>query len=610
MKMVEASRDKSDQLNSSNPLTGIVAPHQHDVLSGRGVTTNRHKGNENFRELVDENKAVYVTSTKRQKMSISRSIVNHVRNLDPPGRFLEKNPDDGLWYDIGDKKACEKTAQALRDRAANARKQQSEDFALSDLINVVFDETNSQSTDTGAMPNFTNKLEPFDQLDFKSDRMCTPLLMSHNKPKTTFDKGITGWGNFHEEPLPCGTSRPVKKHHRRCISTPDTYGKSVWESEVQKTSHRTALTPDDLFNEDTFLEMSLPELMTNDKPHMMKKKHRRANSTPISAHALQLQIEPIQEQSPLTTTTEFEPIPFSEHSQVHHKEHERRLSEDVSSPEFLDAIFGNNEHLPPPATSKPKRGHRHNRSMPVSFGSHSINNTTETTFTGVDKETSPTNGNFDSNLWRRKGNERRGHRTSASFDLSILDKPFRPLKENTSNHRKRLSGDFSLDFDFQSKIFGGPLDNLSKNQSNNMVPTLANPPTKKYRPVDLHDLSFMNPSPTPSDSQTELNHTGDLTRAQFSSIAQGDYYHNGSFSTGANNILPNQQIYSNNNGSNGKEQGKEYSDQFKPENPPATVIDEDGDHKMFLYNENYNENKEVECDRSTSILINSFVANV
>lgn len=83
---------------------------------------------------------------------------------------------------------------------------------------------------------------------------------------------------------------------------------------------------------------------------MMKKKHRRANSTPISAHALQLQIEPIQEQSPLTTTTEFEPIPFSEHSQVHHKEHERRLSEDVSSPEFLDAIFGNNEHLPPPAT--------------------------------------------------------------------------------------------------------------------------------------------------------------------------------------------------------------------------------------------------------------------
>lgn len=159
-----------------------------------------------------------------------------MRNLDPPGRFLEKNPDDGLWYDIGDKKACEKTAQALRDRAANARKQQSEDFALSDLINVVFDETNSQSTDTGAMPNFTNKvrfrndyfssltflkfsftswkyfvsqLEPFDQLDFKSDRMCTPLLMSHNKPKTTFDKGITGWGNFHEEPLPCGTSRPV-----------------------------------------------------------------------------------------------------------------------------------------------------------------------------------------------------------------------------------------------------------------------------------------------------------------------------------------------------------------------------------------------------------------
>lgn len=41
-------------------------------------------------------------------MSISRSIVDAVRSLDPPGRFLEKNQETGLWSDIGDKKAIEK----------------------------------------------------------------------------------------------------------------------------------------------------------------------------------------------------------------------------------------------------------------------------------------------------------------------------------------------------------------------------------------------------------------------------------------------------------------------------------------------------------------------
>lgn len=43
-------------------------------------------------------------------MAISRSIVEAVRSLEPPGRFLEKNPDTNLWSDIGDKKAIEKVS--------------------------------------------------------------------------------------------------------------------------------------------------------------------------------------------------------------------------------------------------------------------------------------------------------------------------------------------------------------------------------------------------------------------------------------------------------------------------------------------------------------------
>jgi hypothetical protein len=37
-------------------LYDVECPHSNDVLSGRGVTTNRHEGNTNFRSLVALNK--------------------------------------------------------------------------------------------------------------------------------------------------------------------------------------------------------------------------------------------------------------------------------------------------------------------------------------------------------------------------------------------------------------------------------------------------------------------------------------------------------------------------------------------------------------------------
>ena len=38
------------------PMEGIKEGHNNDVLCGRGVTTNRHPGNERFRALVSANK--------------------------------------------------------------------------------------------------------------------------------------------------------------------------------------------------------------------------------------------------------------------------------------------------------------------------------------------------------------------------------------------------------------------------------------------------------------------------------------------------------------------------------------------------------------------------
>ena len=58
----------------------------------------------------------YVRAPKIQKPSVARVIVRAIRNGDPPGRFLKKDATTGKWFDIGDKKAAEKTSQALREK--------------------------------------------------------------------------------------------------------------------------------------------------------------------------------------------------------------------------------------------------------------------------------------------------------------------------------------------------------------------------------------------------------------------------------------------------------------------------------------------------------------
>jgi hypothetical protein len=43
-------------LAEEEKMYDIKEPHHNDVLCGRGVTTNRHPGNESFRSLVGLNK--------------------------------------------------------------------------------------------------------------------------------------------------------------------------------------------------------------------------------------------------------------------------------------------------------------------------------------------------------------------------------------------------------------------------------------------------------------------------------------------------------------------------------------------------------------------------
>jgi hypothetical protein len=91
------------------PLRDIKEPHEHDVMYGRGGGTNHHPGNKRYRKLVEDRKLEYVNSKRLDKPLVALEIIRLWRAQLPPGRFLKLDEKTGLWHDVGDKKAREKT---------------------------------------------------------------------------------------------------------------------------------------------------------------------------------------------------------------------------------------------------------------------------------------------------------------------------------------------------------------------------------------------------------------------------------------------------------------------------------------------------------------------
>ena len=68
---------------------GIETPTENDVLLGRGAGVNRHIGNVNFRTLVKDKQEEYAAAaTNIQKYLIIMDILQKVKSLNPPGRFI------------------------------------------------------------------------------------------------------------------------------------------------------------------------------------------------------------------------------------------------------------------------------------------------------------------------------------------------------------------------------------------------------------------------------------------------------------------------------------------------------------------------------------------
>jgi hypothetical protein len=65
-------------------------------------------------------KAAYSAGTKKQKMMISRTIVDDIYSKEPPGRFLKECPDTGQWIELSRREAADKAAQAMAYAVRNA----------------------------------------------------------------------------------------------------------------------------------------------------------------------------------------------------------------------------------------------------------------------------------------------------------------------------------------------------------------------------------------------------------------------------------------------------------------------------------------------------------
>lgn len=111
------SEDDSTKWTSDWPLRDVKEPHKNDVLYGRGGKSNHHPGNKRFRQAVKEREFDYLRRKNKDKQLVAMEVVRNWRNQDPPGRFLKKDDKTGLWQDVGDQKAREKTSQAFRENS-------------------------------------------------------------------------------------------------------------------------------------------------------------------------------------------------------------------------------------------------------------------------------------------------------------------------------------------------------------------------------------------------------------------------------------------------------------------------------------------------------------
>ena len=115
----------------------VLEPNKNDVLSGRGGRINAHPGNVQFRDLVKQYRGIYLSpeTKKLEKVKVATKLVDIVRSMDPPGRFLKE--DENGWVEIGDARARKKAGQAMREKADEISHVQANSPATNSTYNYI-----------------------------------------------------------------------------------------------------------------------------------------------------------------------------------------------------------------------------------------------------------------------------------------------------------------------------------------------------------------------------------------------------------------------------------------------------------------------------------------
>jgi len=91
-------------------------PGFNDVLIGRCKRCYEHSGNKSFHIFVASRLNEYSKATsKMAKSKILASAVSEIQKKSPHAGFIKKDSETGLWFQVGEFLAREKTSQAFRD---------------------------------------------------------------------------------------------------------------------------------------------------------------------------------------------------------------------------------------------------------------------------------------------------------------------------------------------------------------------------------------------------------------------------------------------------------------------------------------------------------------
>mmetsp|Transcript_5925 Transcript_5925/g.8647 ORF Transcript_5925/g.8647 Transcript_5925/m.8647 type:complete len:313 (+) Transcript_5925:182-1120(+) len=222
--------------NTSWISEAVTRPTHNDVLFGRGGGVNRHVGNIHFRQLVSKYEHDYrATHRKADKTDISARIVSIIRTLDPPGRFLKNT--EGVWRDVGDEKARNKTSQALRERGPSNGVNNNSSSGKTGSGRAIFTTApNDDSTDT-------NTLKP------RRNRKAMLLRV-----KCKLDRASLTWS--------CINIRRGSKTNKRCNSKKQIINRVGVDDEQQKQMDTVLDTPIEI--EDIACHEKMPSCSTNE----------------------------------------------------------------------------------------------------------------------------------------------------------------------------------------------------------------------------------------------------------------------------------------------------------------------------------------------------------